>query len=771
MTVVKINFRPGINKELTIYANEGGFTDCDKVRFRSGYPEKLGGWVNYSPGNTFKGIARTLINWVTYQNENLTAFGTNQLYYVENGGLYHDITPIVKTSNLNSPFTTTAGSNLVKVTDLGNGALANSFVNIISATNVGGLTIVGPYEIVSVIDANNYNIVASGVASSTSTGGGVTTIIYKLSSANSIFSTAGGGWGVPEWGLGGWGGTGSIVTGIPLRLWSQVNFNQDLMITPYNGSIYYWTKDTINYSSAIPLSTQAANTVKTSLPLTTAFVAGAGSISITNPLQVDVGANIVGTGIAPGTTVAIGYNGGLVVPLSLPTIGPSDLNNYTFSFSGNTVPTQTYQLVAFSTFQFIIAMGSTPYNPANFNPAFNPMLVRWTDQSNAVEWTPASYNQSGEQVLSNGSFIVGSVATRQEVLIWTDSALYSMQYIGAPFVFGFTLLMDNVSAISPNCMVTVSGVTYWMGVDKFYVYSGTVNTLPCTLRKFIFNNLNSSQTFQIISGFNERFNEIWWIYPSSTSLINDSYVIFNYLENTWYNGTINRTAWLDSPLRPFPMAIFSLQQSYLSNAIGLTDTSLALLNGTSYPSAGLVIVDNEQIIYQGISGNTLIGCIRGANNSIATSHIAYSSVVYEISNQIILHENGVDDQTFLPTVGPMPIHSFIQSADFDIGDGDHYTYISRILTDFAFIGSTAVSPQIGLTVAARQDSGSSYQGLTKSNTQSVVSTSTFPIELFTGIVYTRMRGRQMALRINSPFAGVFWQMGALRFDIRPDGRR
>lgn len=771
MPVTKVSFRPGINKELTIYANEGGFSDGDKVRFRSGYPEKLGGWVNYSPGNTFKGIARTLINWVTYANENLSAFGTNQLYYVENGGIYHDITPIQGVSNLNSPFTTFIGSSLVQVTDIGNGTLPNSFVNIVSTTNVGGLTIVGPYEVVSVIDANNYYIVASGTAISSSTGGGVTTITYKLHAGNSIFTIAGNGWGAPEWGFGGWGGVGSISTGINLRLWSQVNFNQDLILAPRDDDegIYYWTKDTLNYSPAIPLATQVANTVKTSLPLTTSFVAGAGTISITNPLQIDVGATITGTGIAPGTTVAIGYNGGLVVPLSLPTIGPSDLNNYNFSYSSNTIPLQTFQLVAFSTFQFIIAMGATPYNPANFNPAFSPMLVRWTDQSNAVEWTPTSYNQSGEQILSNGSYIIGSVATRQEVLIWTDSALYSMQYIGAPFVFGFTLLMDNVSAISPNCMVTVSGITYWMGVDKFYVYSGTVNTLPCTLRKFIFNNLNSSQAFQIVSGFNERFNEVWWMYPSTNSLVNDSYVIFNYLENTWYNGSINRSAWLDSPLRPYPMAMFSIQQSYLSAIIGPSDTFITLLNGTSYPSSGIIIIDNEQIMYQQVSGNTLTGCIRGVNNSTPASHAAYAFVVFEIPNQIVFHENGVDDQTFSQVVGPMPIHSFVQSSDFDIGDGDHYALVSRILTDFAFDGSTIASPQITMTVLPRQDSGSTYQSGVDSPT--IASTATFPIEQFTGQVFTRVRGRQMAIKIDSPNIGVFWQMGSLRFDIRPDGRR
>jgi hypothetical protein len=769
MPVTKIAFRPGINKEITVYANEGGFVACNKVRFRTGYPEKIGGWTNYSPGNTFEGIARTFFNWITYQNENLVGMGTNQLYYIENGGAYHDITPIANTSSLNSPFTTTSGSSLVQVTDTSNGALTGTFVNITSATTVGGLNINGQYEIVSIIDANNYNIVAVGVASTSSTGGGVTSIIYKLNAGNAIYTIAGNGWGVPEWGLGGWGGSGTVATGIPLRLWSQVNFNQDLIFAQYNGPIYYWTKDTANYTPAITINTLASQTVKTSLPLTIPFVAGANSISITNALQIDIGATITGTGIAPGTIVPIGYNGGLVVPLSQATIGPSDLNNYNFSYSGNTAPNQTFQIVGSSTYQFIIAMGSTPYNPANFNPAFNPMLVRWTDQSNALEWTPTSYNQSGEQALSNGSYIIGSVSTRQEILIWTNSALFSMQYIGAPFVFGFTLLMDNISVISPNSQVTVSGVTYWMGVDKFYVYSGTVNTLPCTIRKYIYSNINLAQAFQVVSGFNERFNEVWWMYPSLNSLVNDSYVIFNYLENTWYYGTINRTAWLDSPLRNYPMAVFSIQTSYLNNAVGLTDMTITVLNGVSYPMAGTVIIDNEQISYTAISGNTFTGCIRGVNGTTPATHLAYAVVAYQIPNQIVFHEDGVDDNTFAPQVGAMPINSFLRTADFDISDGDHYLYVSRVLPDFAFTGSTAANPQITFTVYPRQNSGSAYQ--TNVDMPPIVSTATVPVEQFTGIIYTRVRGRQMAFVITSPNLGVFWQMGALRFDGRPDGKR
>jgi len=768
MTVTKIAFRPGVTRELTTYANEGGFYSCDKVRFRTGYPEKIGGWVNYSPGNTFKGIARTMCNWVTYSNENLLGFGTNQLYYIENGGMYFDITPVASTTTLTNPFRTTALSNEVVVTSPLFDVNVGSFVTFSGGTAVGGITITGEYEIIQVYDSNTYLILASSNASSSTSGGGTVTAMYKISAGNTIYTTAPGGWGSMPWGEGGWGGSGTSAT-IPLQLWSQTHWNQDLVMALRAGPIYYWTKDTTNYTPATTINAYAASQVKYSTTLTTAFGTGVSNISVPNALEIDIGAVVIGTGIAPGTYVSTAYQGGLVVALSQATIGSSDNNPYTFSYSGNTAPNETFQIVSDITYQFLIAMGSTPYNPQNFNPAFIPTLVRWTDQSNAAEWTPTSYNQAGSQQLANGSYIVGSVSTRQEVLIWTDTSLYSMQYIGAPFVYGFTSLMDNISCISPNCMVTISGITYWMGVDKFYVYSGVVSTLPCSLRKYIFDNINITQSFQIVSGFNERFNEVWWFYPSVNSNTNDSYVIFNYLENTWYYGTLNRSAWLDSPLRSYPMAAFSIQQSYLATPMGTTDTSLALINGTSYPATGVVLIDSELIQYTNITGNTLNGLTRGYMSTTPTLHSPYVPVALQIPNQILFHEDGYDDGSWVTNIGLMPINSYLNSSDFDIGDGDHYAFCWRILPDFAFNGSTATSPQIMLTIYPRQNAGAAYQ--TDVDQPVVTSSTTYPVEEFTGIVYTRVRGRAMAFQVSSPNLGVFWQMGAIRFDFRPDGRR
>jgi hypothetical protein len=360
------------------------------------------------------------------------------------------------------------------------------------------------------------------------------------------------------------------------------------------------------------------------------------------------------------------------------------------------------------------------------------------------------------------------VNTRQEILIWTDASLYSMQYIGPPYVFGFTSLMDNISTISPNCMVAMNGVVYWMGVDKFFVYSGRVDTLPCSVRKFVFTNINLTQGFQIVSGYNEAFNEIWWHYPSANSQVNDSYVIFNYVENTWYYGTLNRTAWLDSPLRQYPMGAFGVQTTYINFAMGTADNTFTTINAGSYPLAGTVKIDNEQITYTGVTGNTFTGCTRGVNGTVAATHALYATVNYLAPNQVIYHEVGVDDQTG-PV--PLPIVSYAESSDFDIGDGDHFAYVSRMLPDFAFKGSTAASPQIFLTVKPRQNAGSAYQSNPAVDKPSVASSATYPVEQFTGEVYTRVRGRAMALRIDSPNLGVAWQLGALRIDVRPDGRK
>ena len=332
-------------------------------------------------------------------------------------------------------------------------------------------------------------------------------------------------------------------------------------------------------------------------------------------------------------------------------------------------------------------------------------------------------------------------------------------------MWGINLLMDNLSIISPNSAITVNNVTYWMGVDKFYQYSGRVETLPCSLRQFVFTNINTDQFGQVVCGTNEGYNEVWWFYPSSDSLVNNTYVVYNHLERIWYYGTMNRYAWLDSSLRQYPMASFSVQTSYLSAAVNSSVTILPVVNAGSYPNSGVVTIDFEKIYYTGRTSSSLTGCTRGYDGTTAVSHIQYSTLTYSVPNQVMNHEYDNDDQSVTPR---LPIASYIESSDFDIGDGDHFGYVWRMLPDFTFENSSSNTPAVTMTVKGRQNSGSSYAA---ADSPSVQQTATYPIELYTGQVYTRVRGRQMSFRIDSADLGVAWQMGAIRIDVRPDGRR
>ncbi len=766
MAISKLDFRPGVNREATTYANEGTYYACDKIRFRSGRPEKLGGWINQSSGYTYKGVVRTLWNWVSSTNYNLLALGTNCKYYVENGGQYNDITPLSATTTLGSdPFATTSGSPLVTVTATGHGVTAGTYVTFSGVSGggvVNGVTLNGEFEAISVPTGNTFTIIAAANATSTGSGGGASvSAAYQINAGNAVYTASGNGWGAGAWGSGGWGSAATVSTGfIQLRLWSQDNFENDLIFAQRDGDLYYWTLDTSTWARAVTLESKANSTVKTS---TAATSGGAGTtITVTDPTGIDVGAVVSGTNVTAGTYVTA--ISGTTVTLSATTSGAAS-GTYTFSYAGRYVPNKTLGVIASDTSHFTIALGSNPYDPTTFTSDFDPLLVRWSDQENPFEWVPAVTNQSGEQHLSNGSYLVTARDTRQEILVWTDSALFSMQYVGPPYVWSFSLINDNISIASPNAAISVNGITYWMGVDKFYIYNGRVETLPCALRQFVFTNINKSQLFQIACGTNEGYNEVWWHYPSASSTVNDSYVIYNYLDNVWYYGSLNRSAWLDSPLRQYPMAGFSVQTSYLDTAINSSVTSFALVNASSYPASGTVTIDSEQITYTGIDGNTLTGCVRGANNTTAASHAQYATVAYKVPNQVLFHEYGNDDASQTVAV---PIEAYIESADFDIGDGHNFGFVWRILPDLTFVGSTAANPAVVMTVKARQNSGTNYAA---ADQPSVTRTATYPVEQYTGQVYTRVRGRQMLFRIDSTALGVAWQLGTPRIDIRPDGRR
>lgn len=489
MPLQKITFAPGTNKENTRYTNEGKWYDADKIRFRQGNPETIGGWARIS-STTFLGVCRSLWNWITLGSVNLIGVGTNLKFYIEQGGVYNDITPLRGTATLVDPFSTVNLSTTVTVIDVDNGCATGDFVTFSGATAVGGLTLNGEYQ-VTVVDADTYTIVSATAATSTAgPGGGTVTADYQIS-VGPEFQVPLVGWGAGGWGLGTWG-TGET-SDIALRIWSQINFGEDLIFNPRGGGVYYWT-------AADGLNTRAVN---------------------------------------------------------LASVGDAD------------TPVIANSVTVSDTSRFVIVFGTN--DPYAISPEqLDPMLIRWSDQENPLVWVPAITNQAGSIRVSHGSQIITAIQTRQEIVVFTDSAVYSMQYLGPPYVWGSQLLGDNFSIYGQNAVALASGVVYWMGVDKFYMYDGRVQTLNCDLRRYIFNDINQTQNLQVFASTNEGFNEIWWFYCSAGSDDVDRYVVYNYLEKVWYYGTMARTAWLDSGLRNYPIAA-TYSRNIVNHEIGLND--------------------------------------------------------------------------------------------------------------------------------------------------------------------------------------------------------
>jgi hypothetical protein len=708
MTITKIALQPGVYREGTSYSAEGRFYDGDKIRFRSGNAEKIGGWQRLSNA-TYLGTARSLWNWSTLAGANLLGIGTNLKYYVESGGSYSDITPIRKTVNpmlgpvppsTGNPFST-AYNTLSAAINATQTSIA--LTSTASFPSTGGIIKIDTEEIF-------YNQVSGSNLIGLTRGYNGTTAASHLISAAVSCSTiivTDINHGVVQNDF----VTYSGVTG-PFGGFTAANLNAEQQVLRYISTTQYAINiaGVFSTSAASGGGTVAIANYQVTTGLDT-YVVGLGwgadpwgSGGWGDPAVVGIGQQLrLWSADNYGEDLILAPRGGAIFYWDA-TLGTtvraqylsaeSTLNGY----SGQFVPTTTNEILASAIQRFVIAMGANPYDPADANTDFDPMLVRWSDQENPYQWVPAITNQSGEFRLSHGSYIVTSNPTRQENLIWTDSALYSMQYLGAPLVWGFNLLMDNLSIMSPNAAVTANNVTYWMGRDKFYVYSGRVETLPCALRQYVFNDLNLDQAYQVFSGSNEAYNEVWWFYCSNGSTVADKYVIYNYLENLWYYGSMERTAWLDSPLRDYPMA-------------------------ASY------------------------------------------------DNRILFHEVGTDD---VSGEAPVAINAYIQSADFDIGDGDHFAFVWRILPDINFNGSNVDKPTVKMEIRPRRNAGAPYSPADNPTVQSqdnYTNTRSYNIQEFDGQVYTRLRGRQMALRIESDQLGVAWQLGSIRADIRPDGRR
>ena len=579
MPLQKILFKPGVNKENTRYTTEGGWYEADKVRFRQGNPEVIGGWEPLSAAY-FQGVCRSLWNWVTLGGDNLIGVGTNLKFYINQGGLYYDITPIRDTVVLTNPFNTTISSTTVLVTDASHGCVTGDFVTFSGATSVGGLTLNGEFQ-VTVLTANTYNITAASQAASTAgPGGGTVTTVYQINvgPATPVPLV---GWGAGPWGspppvappstVGTWGY--GLTSTSALRLWNEINYGQDLVYGPRGGAIYYWeANDGVNTRGVLLNSlggtvtfTNASPTVVTSTVL---FTEGAAlQFAATTSLP---------TGIAAATTYYVFEVNGLTFKLL---DGAGNAVNTASTGTGVYVslivdcPTIQNNMTVSDASRFLLIFGCNDYG----SNILDPMLIRWSAQDDIFNWTPDPTNQAGFTRLSHGSEIVAIVQTRQEITVFTDVSIYSLQYLGPPYVWASQLLGDNISIMSPNAAVIASGVVYWMGVDKFYVYDGRVQTLNCDLRRFIFSDINQEQSLQVFSGTNEGFNEVWWFYCSANSTAIDRYVIYNYTEKIWYYGTMSRTAWLDSGLQPYPIAANYFSNTLTGNLInhetGLNDNT------------------------------------------------------------------------------------------------------------------------------------------------------------------------------------------------------
>ena len=568
MPLQKVLLKPGVNRENTRYTNEGGYYESDKVRFRQGTPEKIGGWVRIS-ANTFLGVCRSLWNWITLSYQNLLGVGTNLKFYIENGGVYNDITPIRISNTLTNPFTTTVGSAVVTVTDAGGGFKNNDFVTFSPTTTLAGVTIFGEYQI-TYLTSTTYSITASPQASFALTGGGTIYAVYQINTG-AEYAIPATGWGAGPWGAGTWGNGAASATAI--RIWNQNNFGQDLILGPRNAPLYYWNANigyslktaTISIASPCVVSFSGSLLDGTALTLQTTGALPTGLVIGVTYYVVNSTGGTFNLAATPGGTPinTTGTQSGVqsISPRAIPI---SQLNG-----ANETPISQIYFLISDAS-RFVICFGTNDV----YSTTIDPMLIRWSNQESVTEWEPAITNQAGSTRLSHGSTIVTALQSRQEILVWTDSTLYSMQYLGPPYVWGTQLLGDNVSIAGPNAAALASGVVYWMGVDKFYKYAGGIQTLRCDLRQYIYSDINPQQFDQVYASTNEGFNEVWWFYCSANSNEVDRYVVYNYAEDIWYYGNLGRTAWLDTGLRDFPIAA-TYANNIVNHESGVDDGTLA----------------------------------------------------------------------------------------------------------------------------------------------------------------------------------------------------
>ena len=707
MPLKKLTLKPGVNRENTRYTSEGGYYDCDKIRFRQGTPEKIGGWFRLS-SSSFLGVCRSLWNWISLSAQNFVGVGTNLKFYIQLGGIYNDITPLRTRDysvSLTNPFTTVLGSTAVLVADVAHGAQVGDLVRFSGATATGGVP-ASEFNIQHTIQApitvDSYTIGVVTSATSAATGGATVLAAYILDAfllgANPFTTNDGSPIVVVTDASGGYL-ENDFVTFSGATAVAGLTLNGEYQISAVGATTYAITAS----SNANATATGGGSAVYAEYQINTgpAFVIplvgwGAGAW----------GAGEWGIGTSSSDSLRLWSQTNFGEDLIF---GPreggiyywetsSGLNSRAVALSSlpdaSDVPIVQHVLLVSDVSRFVFAFATNDIGSL----IQDPLLIRWSDQENATNWTPQATNQAGSLRLSQGSEIISVIQSRQEVLVWTDTSVYSVQYLGPPFIWGAQLVGSNISIASPNAVAYANGMSFWMGIDKFYMYNGQVQTMRCDLKRLVFENINKAQLEQVFSGTNEGFNEVWWFYCTGSDTSIGNYVIYNYVEDIWYYGTMARTAWLDSALQTGPLAA-----TYLNN--------------------------------------------------------------------LVIHELGIDNNE---AANPLPIESYITSSQFDLDDGHQFVFINRVLPDITFRGSNAASPAVTMSLLPLQNSGSGYNdpaSVGGTNFASVTRITVLPVEEFTGQIFTRVRGRQLAFKIESTALGVTWQLGSPRIDLRPDGRR
>ena len=628
MPLTKLQFRPGINRDITSYSNEGGWVDCDKVRFRLGYPEVIGGWEKYSQ-NTYIGTARGLFNWVALDGSDFLGVGTESKYYIEQGQAFYDITPIRATTTNGITFAATNGSSVITATDSSHGAVQGDFVTLSGAVSLGGLITAAvlnqEYEIASVPTGNTYTFTAKDTTGATVTanasdsgnGGAGVDGAYQINAGLNT-GVGGNGWGAGTWGRGTWGSGATISVTTSLRVWSQDNFGEDLLINARDGSIFYWDKSDGVTSRAVEIGT----------------VSGADE-----------------------------------TPVIAKQIMVSDVDRHVIAFGTNPV-------------------GSTTQDP---------LLIRFSDQESLTDWNPKATNTAGDLRIGSGSEFVKAIETKREIIIFTDSSIHSMQFIGSPFTFGIQPLASNTTIMGPNAAIAVEDAVFWMGRQNFYLYDGKTQQMPCTVKERVFFDFDYDQADKVYAAVISEFSEVIWFYCSETNSLgsggtgeNDRYVIFNYAENTWYYGNLGRSAFLDRGIRTFPI---------------------------------------------GSEGNYLYN-----------------------------HESGYTDDGSAMT-------STIESSPIDMGEGDQFAFIRRVIPDFTFNGSTTNDPTVNVTLQSNNFPAGNYLQSEIAKIDRTATSTTVPFEQYTNKADIRLRGRAFSIKVDCSTAGVRWRLGSPRVEVRTDGRR